>query len=106
MQKYYSYFETMPETGSLANIMLAPPVVIGPKKWMPGEHPFGCPVSLVCVCELLGGDIVETEWLKWFEAPVATDVPHHYEFQEMVFFWLRSTPEQRAWLKELHAIVE
>src|SRR3989344_3147469 len=29
------------------------PLVIGQKKWMPGEHPTGCPLSLVCVCGLI-----------------------------------------------------
>lgn len=90
--------------GDLNTIKLASPIVIGQKKWMPGEHPFGCPVSHLCVCELLEGTIVETEWLKWVDKPIPTDVPHHFKFQEMIFAWLNSTPEQHKWLKELHAI--
>ncbi len=79
-------------------IKLGPPVVIGEKKWMPGEHPFGCPVSLICVCELIEGTIVETDWLKWSDQTVPTQVPHHQKFQDMVFAWINTPAEYRNWL--------
>lgn len=88
------------------SIRLAEPVVIGVKKWMPGDHPFGCPISLVCVCELTAGTIVETEWLKWSDKTVPTDVPWHRSFQDAVHFYLRSPPEMRKWLAGMHATID
>lgn len=82
---------------SLNSIKLASPIVIGEKKWMPGEHPFGCPVSLVCVCELIEGTIIETDWLKWSDETIPTDVPHHQAFQDLVFAWINTPAEYREW---------
>lgn len=88
---------------NLDAIQIAEPVVIGVKKWMPGEHPFGCPISMICVCELLAGSIIEeTEWLKWSGETVATDVPWHRSFQDTVHFYLSSPPEMQRWLAEMH----
>lgn len=72
-------------TTDVDEVFLSKPVIIGVEKWMPGEHPFGCPVSLVCVCRLIAGNIAETDWLRFVDTPVPTDVPHHFSFQEMVF---------------------
>jgi hypothetical protein len=77
-------------------VTLSEPVVIGTKKWMSGEHPFGCPVSIVCVCEVEAGEIVETDYLKWFEETVPTDVPHHQTFQDLVHAWRATSPEFMA----------
>ncbi|MEK7195614.1 MAG: NUDIX hydrolase [Patescibacteria group bacterium] len=35
-------------------------------KWKPGEHRYGFPTSIVCVCEPLG-EIKETETARFFE---------------------------------------
>lgn len=72
-------------------IHLSEPIVIGEKKWMPGEHPFGCPLSLICVCEIAEGEIGETDWLKWTREPISTSVPHHEAFQKFVFAWLKTS---------------
>ena len=92
--------------GNLDAVKLGPLTCIGVKKWMPGEHPFGAPVSLVMVTELEEGTILETDWLKWSDEVIKTDVPHHEKFQKMVFHWLKSPPEYRAWLREMHAIAD
>lgn len=89
-------------TGPVPTLSL--PTVIAVKKWMPDEHPFGCPVSLVCVCELLEGDIPETDTLTWASCPIETDVPHHHTFQKMVFAWLNATDEQRVFIKTLQSM--
>lgn len=86
----------------VSGIKLSEPVVIGTQKWMPGEHPFGCPVSLVCVCELQEGDIVETDWLKWSSVTIPTDVPLHQKFQDAVFMWLQASPEEKALILRLN----
>lgn len=90
----------------LNTVEIAEPVLIGSKKWMPGDHPFGCPISLIYVCELTAGKIVETDWLKWSDRTIPTDVPWHRSFQDMVFFYLNSTPEQKAWLAAMQAKVD
>lgn len=90
----------------LNSIQLAEPVVVAEKKWMPGEHPFGCPISMICVCELLAGDIVETEWLKWTNTTVATDVPWHRVFQDVVRCYIHSPPEMKRWLAEMHSKID
>ena len=89
-----------------SSIQLAEPVVIDIKKWMPGDHPFGCPISMICVCQLLAGDIVETEWLKWSDKTIPTDVPWHRSFQDAVHFYLNSPPEMRRWLAEMHDTID
>jgi hypothetical protein len=71
-------------------VEISNPILIGAKKWMPNEHPFGAPVSLVYVCELQKGNIRETDWLQWVTKTVPTDVPHHQVFQDLVFAWLRT----------------
>jgi hypothetical protein len=90
----------------LNSIDINEPVVIGAKKWMPGEHPFGCPISIICVCELTGGEIVETDWLKWSGRTIPTVVPWHRSLQDVVFHYLRSTPEQKAWLAKMHSCID
>ena len=35
-------------------------------KWKPGEHPYGFPTSIVCLCEPLG-EIQETETARFFD---------------------------------------
>ena len=90
---------------NLDAIQIAEPVIIGVKKWMPGDHPFGCPISMICVCELIAGEIVETEWLKWKDKTVPTDVPWHRSFQDTVHFYLQSPLEMRMWLAEMHSTV-
>lgn len=88
------------------HVELSVPVIIGIKKWMPGDHPFGCPISLICVCELTAGTIVETEWLKWSDKTIPTDVPWHRSLQDTVHFYLRSPPEMRKWLAGMHATID
>lgn len=70
--------------------------VIGQKKWMPLEHPFGAPLSVICVCELTSGTIIETARLKWSDETIPTDVPHHQKFQDLVFAWMKTSPEFKA----------
>lgn len=96
------YKRTGIDGGDLSTIKLSEPVVIGTKKWMPGEHPFGCPVSLICVCEIQEGDIIETDWLKWSPATIPTDVPLHQKFQDVVFMWLQASPEEKALILRLN----
>lgn len=71
-------------------IQIAEPVVVAIKKWMPGDHPFGCPISMICVCEFFAGDIVETDCLKWSDRTIATSVPWHRSFQDAVFAYLQT----------------
>lgn len=96
------YKRTGLDGGDVSGIKLSEPVVIGTQKWMPGEHPFGCPVSLVCVCELQEGDIVETDWLKWSSVTIPTDVPLHQKFQDAVFMWLQASPEEKVLILRLN----
>jgi hypothetical protein len=73
---------------------------------MSGDHPFGCPISMICVCELRQGEIVETDWLKWSDKTIATDVPWHRSFQDSVFFYLNSTEDQKGWLAEMQGQID
>ena len=83
------------------NVEISNPILIGAKKWMPGEHPFGAPVSLVYISELRKGEIRETDWLKWVTKTVPTDVPHHQVFQDLVFGWARTSS---SWKKTQHKL--
>jgi hypothetical protein len=84
-----------------ASITISEPLVIGVRKWKPGEHPTGCPLSMTCVVELTGGSIVETDRLKWTDEPIPTDVPCHFDLQQQVFHYLRSSPGQQEWMQEM-----
>jgi len=91
---------------NLNSVELGEPLVIGQKKWMPGEHPTGCPLSLVCVCELIAGDIVETERLRWFAEPVDTNVQWHGAFIRQVLAFLHSPVEYQRWFRSLAGMVD
>lgn len=55
--------------------------IVGEHKWRPGEHPYGHPLSLFCLCTPLG-EIVETDKVRFFdldELPENT-VACHREF--------------------------
>ena len=57
--------------------------IVGEHKWAPGEHPYGHPLSLFCLCTPLG-DVVETDRVRFFglkDLPKNTVVSHH-EFLE------------------------
>lgn len=90
----------------LDQIQLTRPTVIATKKWMPGEHPLGCPISMICVCELVAGEIIETDWLKWSAKTVPTDVPWHRSFQAAVHFYLNSPSQMKRWLAEMHSRID
>jgi len=85
----------------LNSIKLGEPAMIGVHKWMPGEHPSGCPLSIICVCELLAGAIVETDYLKWFDKPVATNVQWHGGFIRQVFAYIKASREYQNWFRNL-----
>lgn len=56
-------------------------------KWKPGEHPYGFPTSIVCLCEPLG-KIQETETARFFDnAPDGFLAPCHKQFVELYFNW-------------------
>lgn len=86
------------------SVVISEPTILSIDKWLPGEHPFGCPLSILCVCELLEGDVIETDWLKWSTKPIETDVPLHYMLQKKVHFWLNSSPEMKRWLVQMQRI--
>lgn len=86
------------------SLSLSAPVLIGGRKWTPGEHPVGCPQSNVYVCTT-NHKIVETPWLKWTSAPIPTKVPLHAGFIAGVLFYLNSSFEKKQWLAELHCII-
>ncbi len=80
-------------------------MVIGTKKWMPGEHPFACPLSMVTICELKSGDIIETDRLQWTNRRIDTPLAHHNEFQDLVFAWLETSAEFKAQQTRLAALI-
>lgn len=63
------------------------------QKWMPGEHPFGFPISIGCVCVTME-DVPETDVLLWTDEPVETEVTHHYNFQRQFFRWWKQNGAQ------------
>lgn len=80
----------------------------GNVKWMPGDHPFGNPISLVTICKLRDGtapkfrrspkdkwgDTIIPGKFVWARLrTVPTEVPKHVEVQEKVFRWVKEHPE-------------
>ena len=64
--------------------------IAGILKWAPGEHPFGFPLSVNCVCRLVGPIAFRpgTEQdFRFVDKVVPTTVPNHTKLQEMFFWW-------------------
>jgi ADP-ribose pyrophosphatase YjhB (NUDIX family) len=66
-------------------------------KWAEGEHPFGYPISILCICRLKGGIsfrdvggawVEQVDNFRWTNKVVQTDVPNHTKLQEIFFYWL------------------
>jgi len=89
-----------------SSIVLSEPVVIATKKWMPGDHPFGVPVSVLCVCELVSGEIIETDRLKWSDKTIPTPVPWHRSFQDAVFAYIDSSELFKAQLRLIQSSID
>lgn len=89
----------------LSTIVLGPPQFLGPKLWPPGTHPVGQPISIIVVCELLAGNVIETDRLKWTRKTIPTDVPFHQAFQDVVFAYLRATPQERELMHKLNSML-
>ncbi len=102
------FYQAAGVTGvDLNAIKLESHVCLPAKKWMPGEHPFGAPVSIPVVARLTHGTIPEVEGrLRWTKKVIPTKVPHHENFQRAVRAFLNAPPEYQQWLKGLQTIVD
>ena len=81
--------------------------VAGVDRWMIGDHPFGTPISIVCICKVVGGKVKyrntkdgmwqnqpSPEKFMWTHPfPIPTEVPHHEEIQRIAFRWIAGHPE-------------
>ncbi|MFZ2484929.1 MAG: hypothetical protein WAX80_03395 [Minisyncoccia bacterium] len=64
--------------------------IAGVLKWGPGEHPVGFPLSINCVCRLVGPITFRpgTEQnFRFVDEVVPTTVPNHTKLQEKFFWW-------------------
>lgn len=59
-------------------------------KFKPGQHPFSCPISILCIC-LPKGEIKfinkEGEKLEFHKQSVTSPIPRQEEIQELFFSW-------------------
>lgn len=64
--------------------------------WNAGEHPFGNPLSIVCVCKLIGAPSFregDEGNFKWVDKKLETLVPNHTRLQDIFFKWKQEHPE-------------
>lgn len=77
---------------------------IAASKWLPGEHPFGCPTSVLCAVELLEGELPVTDRTKWVTEVMPTDVPRHEHFQRAVRAYFETSKKFREQLAAIQSL--
>lgn len=64
------------------------------EKW--DDHPYGNPISLVCICST-PVSVIETPTMKFFDhVPTPIVSPHHADFIEAGFQYIRNAPHPRT----------